>query len=163
MTTYDSNLERYIHGLMPKLQRLPQKASPSIFQVTLVQNYNPDFKLVGLHRTIYVEAKGRLDYEMQRKLAHLKPHERACLKLVVTKVSQRYNKLVRQSIWDWANKLGIECVTPECAADEFERWQREADMPEDEWVEYKGLTKVDTTPVKHKRRTRQGVGCMMEV
>jgi hypothetical protein len=125
--------------------------------VTLVQNYNPDFQIVGKHRIIFVEVKGRLDYEMQRKLAHLRPHERASLKLVVTKVSQRYSKLVRQSIWDWANKLGIECVTPETAGERYPEWQREADMTDEEWITHKGLTKVGTTETTKVKRTRKGV------
>jgi hypothetical protein len=111
----------------------------------------------GKFRNIYVECKGRLDYEQQRKIAHLRPHERAVLKMVFPNVNARYNKLVRQSVWDWGNKLGIECITPQMIPERLVEWQAEADMPDDEWLKFKGLTGVDTTPTVHKRRTRKGV------
>lgn len=102
---FKSKFEEWIWSLSRKYKQ-PLKYENLRLSYTLHKTYIPDFELPN---GIIIEAKGKFDGEMRRKMLAVKrAHPKKDIRFVFQRANNTLNKRSKTQYWQWAEQNGFK-------------------------------------------------------
>ena len=98
-----------IHNALPRGRNKPKvEYEPDYLDYCIHSTYNPDFKITKKDGSfIYIEAKGKFDYQTQRKMKAVKETNPELDIRIVFQSNGRIRKGSKMRYGDWADKNGF--------------------------------------------------------